>query len=133
MPLDRHYVNPSDGPAPAGYTHAVRMGSLLFVSGQLALDARRQLVGPGDVGAQTRQALENVGRVLGASGAAWTDVAKLTIFLVDMRGIGRVREARQAFYAEQGIEPPAATTVGVTGLSVEGALIEIEAYAVVGR
>ena len=57
-------------------------------------------------------------------------MAKLTIFVVGMEEIAKVREARAAFYAEQGIEPPASTAVGVAGLAIEGALIEIEAYAV---
>jgi enamine deaminase RidA (YjgF/YER057c/UK114 family) len=106
------------------------MGSLLFVSGQLPVDQQRRLVAPGDLAGQTRQVLENLTTVLTASGASWKDVAKLTIFVVGMDQIAQVREARAAFYAEQGVEPLASTAVGVAGLAIEGALIEIEAYAV---
>ncbi len=130
MTLDRQYVNAPDAPAPIAYSHAVRMGSLLFVSGQLPLDGQRKLVAPGDLKGQTRQVLDNLTQVLSASGAAWSDVAKLTIFVVGMDQIQQVREARQAFYEEHNIQPPASTAVGVAGLAVEGALIEIEAYAV---
>jgi 2-iminobutanoate/2-iminopropanoate deaminase len=130
MPIDRAYINAPDAPTPLAYSHAVRMGSLLFVSGQLPVDQQRQLVAPGDLKGQTRQVLENLTTVLKASGATWKEVAKLTIFVVGMEQIAQVREARAAFYAEQGIEAPASTAVGVAGLAIEGALIEIEAYAV---
>ena len=130
MPIDRAYINAPDAPTPLAYSHAVRMGSLLFISGQLPVDRQRRLVAPGDLAGQTRQVLENLTTVLTASGASWTDVAKLTIFVVGMDQIAQVREARAAFYAEQGVEPPASTAVGVAALAIEGALLEIEAYAV---
>jgi reactive intermediate/imine deaminase len=130
MPIDRAYINAPDAPTPLAYSHAVKMGSLLFVSGQLPVDQQRRLVAPGDLTGQTRQVLENLTTVLKAAGATWNEVAKLTIFVVGMEEIGQVREARAAFYAEQGIEAPASTAVGVAGLAIEGALIEIEAYAV---
>ena len=131
MTLERRYLNAPDAPTPIAYSHAVKMGSMLFVSGQLPVNSHRQLVAPGDLRGQTRQVMDNIGRILAASGASWRDVAKLTIFVVGMDQIQQVREAREAYYAEQNIEPPASTAVGVTSLAIEGALIEIEAYAVV--
>lgn len=131
MTLDRRHINSPDAPTPIAYSHAVKMGSLLFVSGQLPVDSNRQLVAPGDLRGQTRQVLDNIGRILATAGASWHDVAKLTIFVVGMDQIQHVREAREAHFAEQGIEPPASTAVGVTALAIPGALIEIEAYAVV--
>ena len=130
MPIERAYINAPDAPTPLAYSHAVRMGSLLFISGQLPIDQQRRLVASGDLAGQTRQVLENLTAVLTASGASWKEVAKLTIFVVGMDQIAQVREARATFYAEQGVEPPASTAVGVAGLAIEGALIEIEAYAV---
>jgi len=130
MSLHRAYVNAPDAPAAIGYSHAVRMGNLLFISGQLPVDGQRRVVAPGDLKAQTRTVLENLTTVLAAAGASWEHVAKLTIFVLGMEQIQQVREARMAFYAEQGIEAPASTAVGVAGLAIEGALIEIEAYAV---
>jgi reactive intermediate/imine deaminase len=131
MPIDRRHINASDAPTPIAYSHAVKMGSQLYVSGQLPVDSSRQLVAPGDLRGQTRQVLDNIGRILAAAGASWEHVAKLTIFVVGMEQIQQVREAREAYYAEQGIQPPASTAVGVTALAIDGALIEIEAYAVV--
>ena len=130
MGLERRYVNAPDAPTPLAYSHAVQMGQLLFVSGQLPIDSQRRLVAPGDLAGQTRQVLENLTTVLKAAGASWSDVAKLTIFVVGMEEIGQVRSTREAFYAEQGVQPPASTAVGVAGLAIPGALIEIEAYAV---
>ena len=130
MPIDRAYINVRDAPTPLAYSHAVRMGQLLFISGQLPVDQQRRLVAPGDLGGQTRKVLENLTMILKSSGASWKDVAKLTIFVVGMERIAEVREARAAFYAEQGVESPASTAVGVAGLAIDGALIEIEAYAV---
>jgi reactive intermediate/imine deaminase len=130
MGLNRQHINAPNAPAPIAYSHAVRMGQMLFVSGQLPLDDQRRLVAPGDLTGQTRQVLENLTTVLKAAGASWEDVAKLTIFVVGMGEIGKVREAREAFYKEHGVKPPASTAVGVAGLAIEGALIEIEAYAV---
>lgn len=131
MTLERRHINAPDAPTPIAYSHAVKMGSMLFVSGQLPVNNQRQLVAPGDLRGQTRQVLDNIGKILAAAGSSWRDVAKLTIFVVGMDQIQQVREAREAYYAEQRIEPPASTAVGVTSLAIEGALIEIEAFAVV--
>ncbi len=130
MALDRAYINAPNAPTPIAYSHAVRMGNLLFISGQLPVDSERRLVAPGDLGGQTRQVLENLTIVLKEAGASWEPVAKLTNYVIGMDRIAEVREARQAFYDAQGVQPPASTAVGVAGLAIEGALIEIEAYAV---
>lgn len=130
VPLEHR--SPSGLPGPSGYSHVVRAGNLLFISGQVGLDAERKLVGPGDIVAQTRQVFANIGRLLADSGARWSDLAKLTIYLTDMRDIERVREVRRAVYAEHGIEAPATTTVEVNHLAMDGVLIEIEAIAVTG-
>jgi enamine deaminase RidA (YjgF/YER057c/UK114 family) len=125
----REYLSPPDLPPANAYTHLVKAGNLLFVSGQVALDAERRLVGPGDVSAQTRQALDNVGRLLAAGRASWSDVVKITIYLTDVRHVEQVREARAAYYEQVGIRPPATTTVAAIALAAPGALIEIEAIA----
>jgi 2-iminobutanoate/2-iminopropanoate deaminase len=124
------HFTPSELPPPTGYTHAVKARGLLFVSGQVGFDGERRLVRPGDIDAQTRQALDNIGRLLDASGATWKDVVKLNIYLCDMRHMDRVRAVRAELFTRLNMPPPAITTVGVTGLAAEGALIEIEAIAV---
>jgi 2-iminobutanoate/2-iminopropanoate deaminase len=110
------------------YTDAVRAGDLLFVSGCVPVDSEGKLVGGGDVVAQTRQALENVGRVLEAAGVTFADVAKLTVYLTDVDDRPRINPVRREFFGET---RPASTLVEVSRLAIPGAKVEIEAVAVV--
>ena len=59
MALDRAYMNTPHTPTPIAHSHAVRIGQILFISGQLPVDAERRLVAPGDLAGQTRKVLEN--------------------------------------------------------------------------
>ncbi len=125
-------INPEDLPTPESYTHvAAATGSrLVFVAGQVADDAQGNLVGPGDLAAQARQAFANVGRALAAAGAEPEQVAKLTIYVVQHRPeyLPDISEARMAVF---GNHKPADTLVGVETLAEPGYLIEVEAIAVV--
>jgi enamine deaminase RidA (YjgF/YER057c/UK114 family) len=118
--------------APFGFTHVVTSppGRLVFVSGQVALDAAMNPVGGDDLAAQAQHALENVGRALEAAGATPADVTMVRAYIVDFepRDGGKIGAAFQEFF---GTPPPASTWVGVTGLAVAGLRIEIEVYAVV--
>jgi reactive intermediate/imine deaminase len=110
------------------YTDAVRVNDLVFVSGCVPVDAEGHLVGAGDVAAQARQTLENVGAVLGAAGCSFADVAKVTVFLTDMDDRARINPVRQEFF---GAARPASTLVEVSRLAIPGAKIEVEAVALV--
>ena len=110
------------------YTDAVRAGDLLFVSGCVPVDSEGKLVGDGDVVAQTRQALENVGRVLEAAGVTFADIAKVTLYLTDVDDRPRINPVRREFFGET---RPASTLVEVSRLAIPGAKVEIEAVAVV--
>ena len=112
------------------YTDAVRAGGLVFVSGCVPVDADGRLVGGGDVVAQARQTLTNVGAVLAAAGCSFADVAKVTVFLTDVDDRTRINPVRQEFF---GHSRPASTLVEVTRLAIPGAKIEVEAVAVVPR
>lgn len=114
-------------PAAVGpYSHAVRVGGLLFCSGQVAL-RDGALVGD-DVAAQTEQVFRNVRAVLAAAGADLGDVVKTTVFLDTMDDF----QAMNAVYADAfGDHRPARSTVAVAGLPV-GALVEIEVIAELG-
>jgi enamine deaminase RidA (YjgF/YER057c/UK114 family) len=94
----------------------------------LATDTSGKLVGANDMRAQTRQAFENLAAVLEAAGASMRDVVKTTVFITDMRHREAYSEVRQQFYKG---DPPASTLVQVVALAEPGALIEIEAIAVV--
>ena len=110
------------------YTDAVRAGDLLFVSGCVPVDSEGKLVGDGDVVAQTRQALENVGRVLEAAGVTFADIAKVTLYLTDVDDRPKINPVRREFFGET---RPASTLVEVSRLAIPGAKVEIEAVAIV--
>jgi enamine deaminase RidA (YjgF/YER057c/UK114 family) len=102
----------------------------VFVAGQVADDARGNLVGAGDVAAQASQAFANVGRCLAAAGAQPNQVAKITIYVVHHRPeyLPGISEARIAVFGDH---KPADTLVGVETLAEPGYLIEVDAIAVV--
>jgi reactive intermediate/imine deaminase len=106
----------------------MRVGDLLFVSGQAAIDEHGQLVGEGDFDAQAKQAFTNLERVLAAGGCTLRDVAKVTIFLIDMGNFPKIVELRGKWFAEP---YPADTIVQVGALALPELEIEIEAVAVV--
>jgi reactive intermediate/imine deaminase len=127
---ERRFLSPGTLPAPFGYSHVVDApaGRVIYVSGQVPLDADGNLVGEGDVEAQTRQVFENLTAALEATGASWADVVKLSYFLRDVGQIAAVRSIRDEFVDTE--HPPASTLVEVSGLFRPDVLIEIDAVAV---
>lgn len=108
---------------------AVSAGRVLYCSGQIPLDpGSGELIGAGDVRAQTERVLENLGAVLVAGGASFSSVVKTTIYLVDLADFAAVNEIYARYFAEN---PPARATIQAAGLP-RGALVEIEAIATVG-
>src|SRR5438067_13633726 len=106
-PVSTRYINPGTLAALPGFTHAVRIGPTLYISGEVALDSTGKLVGPGDLGAQARQAFANLAFVLKIGGATPADVAKLTIYVVNYspRDFEAIREAGAGFLPAR--NPPA--------------------------
>src|SRR5215510_15064177 len=124
MTSPRSVVSTAAAPAAIGpYSQAVRVGNLVFCSGQIALDPKTgQLVGGGDVAAETRQVLANLGAVLAAAGTSTAQVVKTTIFLLDLGDFAVVNEVYgQSFTGS----PPARATVEVRRLPRD-ARVEIE-------
>jgi 2-iminobutanoate/2-iminopropanoate deaminase len=118
-----------NAPSPIGpYRQAVAVGAMVFCSGQVAIDPATGKLADGDVEAQTRQVLENLGSVLRAAGLGHGDVVKTTIFLLDMNDFGRVNAVYGRYF---GRSAPARSTVAVAALPL-GAKVEIEAIAVRG-
>lgn len=110
------------------YSDAVRAGNTIYVSGQASLDANGNLVGRGDVVAQTRQTLENMKTVLAAAGATLDDVVKVTVYLANRDDRPKVNEVRKEYFKAN---RPASTLIEISRFAIEGMLIEIEAIAVV--
>lgn len=113
-----------------GYAHAVTVtGTLAFIAGQVAIDGNGQLVGPGDVATQTRQALHNLEAVLSALGAGWADVVKFGWYVTGTSELQTLRDVRDEFLRPVlGERPnPASTLVQVAALFQPGFLVEVDA------
>ncbi len=115
-----------------GFSHAVRHGGgdVLELAGQVAWDAEGQLVGAGDLAAQTRQALGNLRAVLAAVGATPANIVRLRTYVVDhsLDKLGPVSAELMRFYGD--VIPAANTWIGVQALAMPDFLVEIEATAV---
>ena len=124
------YLNPPDLCPTYGWTHvaSVTGGRTIYISGQVAFDAKGQLVGKGDLAAQTRQVFANLETALTASGATFNDVVKTNYYMLDASQVGVVREIRTKYFTK---ELPASTLVEVRRLANPDFLIEIEVIAVV--
>ncbi len=110
------------------YTDAVEARGLLFVSGIVPVDADGKLVGERDVVEQARQVFRSLDLVLRAGGCTFADVAKVTLFLLDVNDRAAINPVRQEFFGDA---RPASTLVEVSALAVPGALLEIEAVAAI--
>jgi enamine deaminase RidA (YjgF/YER057c/UK114 family) len=126
------YSNPPTIARPTGYTHVVEAtgAHTFYISGQVALDASGAIVGQGDMRAQAQQVFANLHAALQSVGASFSNVAKLTYFIVDMTQMPVVREVRDQFIQPEQL--PASTAVEVRRLAREEFLLEIEAVAVLG-
>jgi reactive intermediate/imine deaminase len=116
-------------PSGLPFSSAVRVGDLIFLSGQIGnVPGTRELADTG-AGGQTRQTLENIKTVLTAAGSALERVVKCTVFLVDMRDYAAMNLVYAEYFPK---DPPARSTVAGTGLAL-GARVEIECIAMAGR
>lgn len=104
----------------------MRVGNQVFVSGMLAWDTERRIVGVGDVRAQARQALRNVEATLRAAGGTLRSVVKITFYLTDIRDKAAVWEVRKEMFGDH---RPASTLVEVAHLVDPEARLEVEAVA----
>jgi 2-iminobutanoate/2-iminopropanoate deaminase len=126
MKIKRIRIDP-DPYEPFRLAQGYRVGDLLFISGQAAIDQSGRIVGVGDFDVQAKQAFKNLDRVLRAGGSSLKNVIKVTIFLTDMEHFNRIVELRGQWF----IPPyPADTIVEVGSLYSPDAMIEIEAIAV---
>jgi 2-iminobutanoate/2-iminopropanoate deaminase len=125
--MTRAAIASPEAPQAIGpYSQAVRAGNLLFLSGQIPLDPTTGAIVDGDITAQTQRVLENISAVLKAAGASFANVARTTVFLLDMNDFA----AMNAVYAKHVVDPPPArSTVQVSRLPKD-VLVEIDVIAV---
>lgn len=123
---EKSAVHSSQAPSPVGpYSQAIRVGRLLFISGQIPIDpATGQLVS-GSAAEQTRRCMENIKAILAAAGATLKHIVKVTIYLADLRDFPAVNQAYANYFD---LDPPARTTIQAAALP-KGASIEIDAIA----
>jgi reactive intermediate/imine deaminase len=123
------FANPATMPSSVGYSQvvAVQAARMLYIAGQIALNPAGEVVGPGDLLAQTRQVFANLKAALEAYGATFEHVVKLNYYMVDIRQIPVVRAVRDEYISAH--NPPASTAVEVRRLFRDEFLIEIDAVA----
>lgn len=123
--MSRIPVTASSAASAGPYSHAVRSGNIVYLSGQTPVLGSSGQLATGGVEEQVRQCFRNLGAVLGAAGLGLEDVIKCNVFLVDMNDFAAMNKV----YAEHFQEPyPARTTIGVAALPL-AARVEIEMIA----
>lgn len=123
------FINPEALAKPPGYTHVVEATTparLVYIAGQLGLDRDGKL--SSDFRLQAVQTFENLKAALTAVGAQFQHVVKLNNYLIDTKYLPVFRQVRDSYLPDN--NRPASTTIAISGLAREGALLEIEAVAV---
>jgi enamine deaminase RidA (YjgF/YER057c/UK114 family) len=131
--MSTQFLNPPGLSPTNGWTQVVTStgGKTIYVSGQVSLDERGQVVGKGDLKAQTEQTFANLAVALKAAGASFHDVVKMNLYVVGLKPelVPLMREVRARHVHPE--RPPASTLVGVTALVGADWLIEVDVVAVV--
>ena len=110
------------------YSSAVKVGDALYISGQIAYDKNDQIVGKGDMAAQTTQVFENMKALLESAGMSFDNVVKITAYLTDLANRPAFHKVRERYFTSSPL--PASTLVIVKGLIDPDLLVEVEAVAV---
>ena len=105
---------------------AIRVGNIIYLSGQLGNKMGTRELVPGGIGAETRQTLENIKTVVEAAGSSMDKVFKCTVFLADIADYQKMNEVYATFFSK---DPPTRSTIAGSGLAL-GARVEIECMAV---
>ncbi|HTV83502.1 MAG TPA: RidA family protein [Acidobacteriaceae bacterium] len=128
---EKSRISTSTAPAAIGpYSQAVRIGDLVYSSGQVALDPATGALVAGGIPEQTTRVLENLKAVLTAAGSDLSRVVKTVVFLKDMKDFAAMNAVYARYLAPEGVVAPARSTVEVARLPKD-ALVEIEVIAAV--
>ncbi len=126
MTQDKQIISTDKAPAAIGpYSQAVKVGGLLFMSGQIPVNPSNGAIVSEDIQEQAKQSLENLKAVITAAGGSLSDIVKTTIFAVDINDFQAVNKIYAGYFDNN---PPARSFVAVKELP-KGAKIEIEAIA----
>ena len=130
MAAKSRFINPEGLSRPPTYTQVVEViapGRTIYIAGQLGTDRDGKLAG-GDFRAQAEQVFKNLQAALASVGASFADIVKLNSYLAQIAHLPILREVRARYLNPAAL--PASTTIAVTGFARDGALLEIEAIAV---
>ena len=124
--MRREAVRTDRAPKAIGpYEQALKLDGWVFTSGQIPLDPQTGVMVEGGIGAQTRQVLENLRRVLEAAGTSMSRVVKATVYMTNLSDFQKMNEVYAEYFPQ---EKPVRSTVGVASLP-RGALVEIDLIA----
>jgi len=124
--MKREIIHTDAAPAAVGpYSQAIRLGTMVYSSGQIPLDPESGQIVAGGIKEQAERALKNLSEVLKASGSSLEQVIKVTCFITDMKMFGDMNAVYAEFFSNN---PPARSCIGVASLP-KGALVEFEALS----
>ena len=126
-------TNPPTLSTPTGYMHVVEVAGAartVYIAGQVAFDKNGQVVGKGDMKAQTEQVYKNLEAALAAAGASFKDVVKMNTYITDMSQAQVTRDVRARYFGET---LPASTLVQIVALARPELMIEIEVIAAIAQ
>lgn len=126
----QQFIQPDGLSKPPSYTHVVVVGNTIYLSGQVSNNEKGEVIGKGDLRAQTTRVYENLNTALKAAGVTFSQVVKMNTYVVNMKpeDLAVIREIRSNYLNKE--HPPASTLVGVQALASPDYLIEIEVVAV---
>ena len=129
--MPREFINPTDLATPPSdlYNHVVKVGSTVYIAGQVPRDLNGITAFVGDVEGQVRQVWANLGKAVRVAGGSIQDIVKTTTCVVGVENLGKVRSARLALLPPEG--RPTSTTLVVAGPADPDLLVEVEAIAVI--
>ena len=130
--MAREFINPPDLATPPSniYNHVVKVGTTVYISGQVSRDMNGRTSHVGDPEAQIREVWANLEIAVKAAGGSLKDIVKTTTYVVGAENLGKIRAARLSLLPPDG--RPTSTTLLVAGLADPDLLVEVEAIAVVG-
>lgn len=125
----REVINPKNVHWPFGFSHIVKVGDTVYISGQLPQDQDGNIVGKGDMVAQTEKTYENLKKCLESVGATMHDIVMLRIFVTNLEEFQKTGDVRKKYFGKY---RPATTGLEISRLYFPDAMIEVEATAVIG-
>jgi len=130
--MAREFINPPDLATPPSniYNHVVKVGTTVYISGQVSRDMNGSTSHVGDPEAQIREVWANLEIAVKAAGGSLKDIVKTTTYVVGAENLGKIRAARLSLLPPDG--RPTSTTLLVAGLADPDLLVEVEAIAVLG-